>query len=156
MWPETPDAVMRNGKWSLELGDRIFMFHGEKNEEGSMHGDMRTLRMLLREAAEKKVTLVGLDECLGDSTDGAYKQADGTCRDDACLCTASVPGLPSTAAATCYRGNLTRQVKMVQLVHPDMPDQCKHSLEKYPRDILSYQYVDGQATRTCTALASSE
>ena len=48
-----------------------------------LHGDMRTLRMLLREAAENEITLVGLDECLGDSTDGAYKQADGTCRDDA-------------------------------------------------------------------------
>lgn len=77
VWPETPLKVIRNGQWSMELGDRIFMFHGEKDDEGAMHADMSTLRTLLQEAAKKNVTLVSLDECLGDGTDGAYKQADG-------------------------------------------------------------------------------
>jgi hypothetical protein len=39
----------------MELGDRIFMFHGEKNDpEGALHGDQSTLHALLFFAQRRK------------------------------------------------------------------------------------------------------
>ena len=55
-----------------------------------------------------------------------------------------MPGLPSTVDATCYRGNLSIQVKMVQLVHPDMPDQCKHA-GKSDLIMFNHWWLDGDA-----------
>jgi hypothetical protein len=89
-----------------------------------------------------------------------YKASDGSCRDDGCLCTGPGPSVPTAhhagdngdgaavptgtdylplphgaAEVSCYKGDLTAQVDLVQLVHTDMPDQCKHGAD-LARDLV--------------------
>ena len=124
-WPETRDAVLGSAEWSMKLGDRIFMFHGEKDADGARHADQSTLRAILEAAKRLGVKLVTVDTCLGDHQDGAYKSRDGACKDDGCRCSAAAPGLPSTARSVCFKGDLTTVIDGFQLVYPDVPDYCK-------------------------------
>ena len=52
------DSVISGAKWSMSLGDRILMFHGEKNTTGAMHADQAILRELLRAARKLGVKMV--------------------------------------------------------------------------------------------------